>query len=181
LLPSVACLPWLSAFGWRPGLKSAGRQKRRRRPHDRSLNKRPAFSPICTRPHDSNSNALHASLPAVPEAERSPAPGWWWQPAFQVLDDAGPMTALWCDRLEIPLGSTYGAGAAVLLRTLAEQTSLPWPDEFPRRKSNGNRCPRASKREKPFAAAICLSDLLVPWDLPAAPAPLQHSSYWCQW
>jgi hypothetical protein len=29
--------------------------------------------------------------------------------------------------------STYAAGAAVLIATLADQTSLPWPDEFPRK------------------------------------------------
>jgi hypothetical protein len=28
---------------------------------------------------------------------------------------------------------TYAAGAAVLMATLADQTSLPWPDEFPRK------------------------------------------------
>jgi hypothetical protein len=31
------------------------------------------------------------------------------------------------------VGSTYAAGAAVLMATLADQTSLPWPDEFPRK------------------------------------------------
>ena len=36
-------------------------------------------------------------------------------------------------RLELPLSSTYADGAAVLIATLADQTSLPWPDEFPRK------------------------------------------------
>jgi hypothetical protein len=31
------------------------------------------------------------------------------------------------------VGSTYAAGAAVLIATLTDQTSLPWPDEFPRK------------------------------------------------
>jgi hypothetical protein len=35
--------------------------------------------------------------------------------------------------LQLPVGSTYAAGAAVLMATLADQTSLPWPDEFPRK------------------------------------------------
>ena len=41
--------------------------------------------------------------------------------------------ALMCYRLQLPVGSTYAAGAAVLMASLADQTSLPWPDEFPRK------------------------------------------------
>jgi hypothetical protein len=70
---------------------------------------------------------------AVPEAERSPAPGWWWQPAFEVAAQQDEMPPLSCHRLELPAGSTYAAGAAVLMATLADQTSLPWADEFPRK------------------------------------------------
>jgi hypothetical protein len=70
---------------------------------------------------------------AVPEKERSPAPAWWWQPAFELLELHEVMQPQWCQRLEIPLQSTYADGAAVLLATLADQTSLPWPDEFPRK------------------------------------------------
>jgi hypothetical protein len=37
-------------------------------------------------------------------------------------------------RLKLPLSSTYADGAAVfLIATLADETSLPWPDEFPRK------------------------------------------------
>jgi hypothetical protein len=68
---------------------------------------------------------------AVPESERSPAPAWWWQPAFEVIGQQGEMAPLWCHRLELPIGSTYAAGAAVLIATLADQTFLPRPDEFP--------------------------------------------------
>jgi hypothetical protein len=68
---------------------------------------------------------------SVPESERSPAPGWWWQPAFEVRDRDEEMAPLWCHRLELPIGSTYAAGATVLMTALADQTSLPWPDEFP--------------------------------------------------
>jgi hypothetical protein len=68
---------------------------------------------------------------AVPEDERSPAPAWWWQPAFELRELQEVMAPIWCQRLELPLSSTYAAGAAVLLATLADQTSLPWPDEFP--------------------------------------------------
>ena len=70
---------------------------------------------------------------AVPEADRSPAPAWWWQPAMEVVAQHEGMGALMCYRLQLPVGSTYAAGAAVLMAALAGQTSLPWPDEFPRK------------------------------------------------
>jgi hypothetical protein len=70
---------------------------------------------------------------AVPADERSPAPAWWWQPAFEIAGQQEEMPPLWCHRLELPLSSTYAAGAAVLMATLVDQTSLPWPDEFPRK------------------------------------------------
>ena len=41
------------------------------------------------------------------------------------------MPADWCARLELPAGSSLADGAAVLLNSLADQTSLPWPDDFP--------------------------------------------------
>jgi hypothetical protein len=70
---------------------------------------------------------------AVPADERSPAPAWWWQPAFEVVAQQEEMPPLCSIRLELPLSSTYADGAAVLIATLADQTSLPWPDEFPRK------------------------------------------------
>src|SRR3984885_5450120 len=70
---------------------------------------------------------------AVPEADRSPAPAWWWQPAMEVVAQHEGMGALMCYRLQLPVGSTYAAGAAALMATLADQASLPWPDEFPRK------------------------------------------------
>jgi hypothetical protein len=75
---------------------------------------------------------------AVPENDRSPAPAWWWQPAFEVVAQLEEMGALLCYRLQLPVGSTYAAGATVLMgTTLADQTSLPWPDEFPRKIERG--------------------------------------------
>jgi hypothetical protein len=68
---------------------------------------------------------------SVPEEERSPAPAWWWQPAFQVLGQSEEMPVLSCHRLELPAGSTYDAGAAVLMAPIVLQTFQPWPDEFP--------------------------------------------------
>jgi hypothetical protein len=41
------------------------------------------------------------------------------------------MPPLFCQRLELPVSSLYAAGAGMLMATLADQTTLPWPDEFP--------------------------------------------------
>jgi hypothetical protein len=71
---------------------------------------------------------------SVPEEERSPAPAWWWQPAFQIVERHEEMPEDSCFRLELPAGSTYAAGAAVLMTPIARQTSQPWPDEFPRKR-----------------------------------------------
>jgi hypothetical protein len=70
---------------------------------------------------------------SVPEEERSPAPAWWWQPAFQVRKHCEEMPVLSCYRLELPEGSSYAEGAAVLMAPIMTQTSQPWPDEFPRK------------------------------------------------
>jgi hypothetical protein len=35
--------------------------------------------------------------------------------------------------LQPPVGLTYTTGAAVLMAELADQTSLPWPDDLPRK------------------------------------------------
>jgi hypothetical protein len=63
----------------------------------------------------------------------SPRRPWWRQPAFEVRDLPEEMEALLCYRLQLPVGSTYASGAAVLMTALADQTSLPWPDEFSRK------------------------------------------------
>lgn len=68
----------------------------------------------------------------VPEDERSPAPAWWWGPAFEVLGLPNPLPAQWCTSLGLPEGATYADGAGVFLKSFAGQTSLPWPDHFPR-------------------------------------------------
>lgn len=73
---------------------------------------------------------------AVPEEERSPAPAWWWGPAFEVLGAPQSMPAEWCASLGLPDRATYADGARVFLGSLADQTSLPWPDGFPRRSGN---------------------------------------------
>ena len=70
---------------------------------------------------------------AIKEDERPPAPAWWWGPAFEARHVMQPMPADWCARLELPYGASYADGANVFLKSLADQTSLPWPDDFPRR------------------------------------------------
>src|SRR5580692_5907159 len=75
---------------------------------------------------------------AVPEEERSPAPAWWWGPAFEVLGVQQPMPADWCAQLGLPESSTYADGAEVFLESLADQTAPPWPDDFPRQARHPN-------------------------------------------
>jgi hypothetical protein len=75
---------------------------------------------------------------AVPEPARSPAPAWWWGPAFEVLGVRRPMPPEWCASLELPQGSTFADGAEVFLKSLADQTSLPWPDGFPGHAKDSN-------------------------------------------
>jgi hypothetical protein len=69
----------------------------------------------------------------VASEERSPAPAWWWQGALTALRHEEPMPAPWPEQLGLPSPSSYAAGAQVLLGLLAGQTSLPWPDDFPRK------------------------------------------------
>jgi hypothetical protein len=68
---------------------------------------------------------------AVPEPSRSPAPAWWWGAAFELRDAQQKMPESWCASLELPNGATYADGAEVFLKCLADQTSLPWPGDFP--------------------------------------------------
>jgi hypothetical protein len=70
---------------------------------------------------------------AVPEDERSPAPAWWWGPAFEVLGVKQPMPADCCAGLELPVSATYADGARIFLECLADQTALTWPGDFPRK------------------------------------------------
>ena len=44
-----------------------------------------------------------------------------------------PMPAEWCSGLELPDGATFAIGAEVFLKSLADQTSLPWTGDFPRK------------------------------------------------
>jgi hypothetical protein len=69
---------------------------------------------------------------AVEEEARSPAAAWWWSPALAVSREQETLPVDWADMLALPSGASYADGARVMLAALAEQTALPWPDEFPR-------------------------------------------------
>jgi hypothetical protein len=68
---------------------------------------------------------------AVPTEVRSPAPAWWWGPAFEVIGVRQAMPQAWCASLELPTGASYADGAEVFLTSFAGQTSLPWSGGFP--------------------------------------------------
>jgi hypothetical protein len=74
----------------------------------------------------------------APEEARSRAPAWWWGPAFEMLGVQQPMPAERCSSLELPDGSSFATGADVFLKSLADQTSQPWPGDFPARRSIPN-------------------------------------------
>ena len=74
----------------------------------------------------------------VPDDARSPAPSWWWGPAFEVVGLQNPLPAATGIRLGLTERATYADGARVFLKSLAGQTSLPWPDHFPRRPADSN-------------------------------------------
>lgn len=84
---------------------------------------------------------------AVPEDDRSPAAAWWWSTALAARTEQEPMPALLSHNLELPPGSTYAVGAALLITAIAEQTALPWPDEFPR------RCKQSKSEDEDAVAA----------------------------
>jgi hypothetical protein len=68
---------------------------------------------------------------AVPQHERSPAPAWWWGPAFEALEGRQEMPAEWCANLGLPDGSLVATGAGAILASLGDQTLLPWTGNFP--------------------------------------------------
>jgi len=69
----------------------------------------------------------------VPGDERSPAPAWWWGPAIEVFREPDAMSAEICASLDLRSSSSYASGAAVLMNSLADQKSLPYAGEFPRK------------------------------------------------
>jgi hypothetical protein len=74
----------------------------------------------------------------VPEDERSPAPAWWWGPAFELLGVQNALPDEVSMKLGLPGGASYADGAQIFFKSLAGQTSLPSPDEFPRRQGHSD-------------------------------------------
>ena len=70
---------------------------------------------------------------AIPEEERSPAPAWWWGPAFELSGVQNALPNEMRAKLGISGEASYADGARVFLKSFAGQTYLPWPDDFPRR------------------------------------------------
>jgi hypothetical protein len=70
---------------------------------------------------------------AVPDRDRSPAPGWWWGPAMALRTVPGELPAEFAQRLDLPESVTNLDAAQLFLDALAGQTALSWPEEFPRR------------------------------------------------
>jgi hypothetical protein len=75
----------------------------------------------------------YAQWRAIAEAERPPAPAWWWGPALDVREFAIAMPASSCQRLGLPDAATYSDAAKLLLGSLAGQSSMPWPHDFSRK------------------------------------------------
>ncbi len=75
----------------------------------------------------------YALWQAVAVDERSDAAAWWWSTAIAAIHETTPMPLEWCAILGVADEATYAEGAKIFMNTLAGQTHLPWPDEFPRK------------------------------------------------
>jgi hypothetical protein len=71
---------------------------------------------------------------AVPEAERSPAPPWWWGVAIDIMTERDEIPPELCTLLDMPIGGSYAHASKKLMAALSGQTSLPPFDEFPRKR-----------------------------------------------
>ncbi|HKU08497.1 MAG TPA: hypothetical protein VJR30_20725 [Bradyrhizobium sp.] len=75
----------------------------------------------------------YAKWRAIAEAERPPAPAWWWGPALDVREVAAALTPSSCRRLGLPGDASYADAAEILLGSLAGQATVPWPYDFSRK------------------------------------------------
>jgi uncharacterized protein YfiM (DUF2279 family) len=74
----------------------------------------------------------YADWRAVEDKRRSPAASWWWSSALATMDQQEAMPPEWCRSFELAAGSSFAAGARLIMNAITEQKSLPWPDQFPR-------------------------------------------------
>lgn len=72
---------------------------------------------------------------AVPAAARSPAPGWWWGPAFAARGINEPLPEAWAPMLGLPPAASYADAAARFMAAMADQIYQPWPSDFPGREA----------------------------------------------
>jgi len=70
---------------------------------------------------------------AIDQVDRSPAPAWWWGPAFALREATEPLPQDWSAMMKLPDGATYAEAAQLFLAAQAGQIFQPWPEEFPRR------------------------------------------------
>lgn len=70
---------------------------------------------------------------AVDEENRSRAPAWWWGPALALRDERQPMPSDWCKVFGLPPDASFADAAHLMLDGMADETAMPWPEEFPRR------------------------------------------------
>jgi len=69
---------------------------------------------------------------AVDQSERSPAPAWWWAPAFAMREELSEIPPQWAEMMGLPPAATFADAAGLFLQAMAGQTFQPWPEEFPR-------------------------------------------------
>ena len=75
----------------------------------------------------------YASWRAIPEAERPPAPAWWWGPTLNVRQSTSALPPSSGRQLQLPAGATYADAATLVLGLLAGQTVVSWPYDFSRK------------------------------------------------
>jgi hypothetical protein len=67
--------------------------------------------------------AKYAEWQAVPQAERSLAPPWWWGVAIEIMNESDEMPPPLCALMNIPPRATYA-------QVKADERSL-WPNHPP--------------------------------------------------
>jgi hypothetical protein len=69
----------------------------------------------------------------LPADERSAAPPWWWGSVMAVFDETAEMPACWCRELGLRESASFADGARKLASLFADQTIMPYWQDFPRK------------------------------------------------